>query len=465
VAGECQPKGLGLPLDEMHRRHFLASLGAAAVPANLMRAQLPPKVDFSLHIAPMSFEIAPRKMVKTIAYNGSVPGPLLRTKEGQPVTIDVFNDTGDAEIVHWHGLQIPSAVDGAMEEGTPMIPAHGSARYTFTPKPSGTRWYHTHIMAGRNLKRATYTGQFGFFYIDPRTEPGNYDQEVFLALKEWEPYMSSGGEGGDDSLDVAYDTFSINDRALGHGVPIRVKAGQRVLLRILNASATITRRIAVAGHKFRVVAMDGNPVATPKDVQALELGPAERIDAIVEMNQPGVWILGATDDHDREHGLGIVIEYSGQSGEPRWLPPGDEKWDYTAFGNSGKPDSPADAPERVPLVFEKKFAGHHWVDKWTINGKSFPKTDPISVKANGRYRLVFDNRSNEAHPVHLHRHTFELAKIAGIATSGVYKDVVVVAAMSQTEVNLIANNPGSTLFHCHQQMHMDYGFMTLMEYV
>jgi FtsP/CotA-like multicopper oxidase with cupredoxin domain len=444
----------------MLRRHFLASL-AAAIPSATRGADKP---DFSLHIAATSFEIAPRKVVKTIAYNGSVPGPLLRMKEGQPVTIEVFNDTGDPEIVHWHGLQIPSAVDGAMEEGTPMIPSHGSARYTFTPKPSGTRWYHTHGMAGRNLKRATYTGQFGFIYIDPRSEPGDYDQEVFLALKEWEPYLASGGVD-DDSIDVAYELFSINGRALGHGEPIRVKEGQRVLLRILNASATMTRGIALAGHKFRVVAMDGNPVATPKEVQTLELGPAERIDAIVEMNQPGVWILGATDDHDREHGLGIVIEYAGQSGDPRWLPPGDEKWDYAAFGSSGKRESETDRPDRIPLVFEKKFAGHHWVDKWTINGKSFPKTEPIRVKANGRYRLVFDNHSDEAHPVHLHRHTFELVKIAGVSTGGVHKDVVVVGAKSQTEVDLVANNPGLTLFHCHQQMHMDYGFMTLMEYV
>jgi FtsP/CotA-like multicopper oxidase with cupredoxin domain len=269
----------------------------------------------------------------------------------------------------------------------------------------------------------------------------------------------------DDSLDVAYKLFSVNGRALGHGEPIRVKEGQRVLLRILNASATVTRRIAAAGHQFRVVGMDGNPVAVPKDVRALELGPAERIDAVVEMNSPGVWILGATDDHDREQGLGIVIEYAGQSGVPRWLPAGDERWDYKAFGNSGRPDSEGAPFERIPLVFEKKFAGHHWVDKWTINGKSFPKTDPIRVQANGRYRLVLDNRSDEAHPVHLHRHTFELAKIAGVPTSGVYKDVVVVGAKSQTEVDLIANNPGPTLFHCHQQMHMDYGFMALMEYV
>lgn len=419
------------------------------------------KPDFTLHIAPTTFEIAPGKMVKTMGYNGQIPGPLLRMKEGRPVTIEVFNDSGDPDIVHWHGLHIPPEVDGSTEEGTPIIPAHRSARYTFTPKPSGTRWYHSHVSAERNLKRATYTGQFGFIYIEPASEPGNYDQEVFLALKEWEPYFGSSAVD-EDSIDVAYSLFSINDRALGHGEPIRVKEGQRVLLRILNASATITRRIAVAGHKFRVIAMDGNAVAAPKEVGALELGPAERIDAIVEMNQPGVWILGATDDHDREHGMGIVIEYAGQSGEPRWTPPSAEKWDYTVFGDAGSPGAQAG---RVPLVFEKKFAGHHWVDKWTINGKSFPKTDPIRVKANQRYRLVFDNRSDEAHPVHLHRHTFELVKVAGAPTSGVHKDVVVVAPMSQTEVDLVANNPGLTLFHCHQQMHMDYGFMTLMEYV
>jgi len=129
------------------------------------------------------------------------------------------------------------------------------------------------------------------------------------------------------------------------------------------------------------------------------------------------------------------------------------------------PSGPEPEAERVPLVFRKKFAGSRWVDNWTINGKGFPKTDPILVQANGRYRLVFDNQSDEAHPLHLHRHTFELRRIAGAATSGVYKDVVVVQPMSQMEVDVIANNPGLTLFHCHQQMHMDYGFMTLMKYV
>jgi FtsP/CotA-like multicopper oxidase with cupredoxin domain len=442
----------------MRRRDFLGALTGAA-----FARQNP--ADFTLEIGPVTVELAPGTNVKTIGYNGSAPGPLLRIPEGKTITIEVHNNTQSEEVVHWHGLHIPSDVDGSLEEGTPGVPAGGRRRYSFTATPSGTRWYHSHVMAMRNLKRATYTGQFGFLYVEPKNDPGAYDQEVFLALKEWDPYMSTGGDD-EGSMDAAYKHFSINDRALGHGAPIRVREGQRVLFRILNASATVHRRVALAGHKFHVTAMDGNPLAAPKEIEALELGPAERIDAIVEMNRPGVWIFGTTDDQARERGMGVVIEYAGQHvgqhGDARWMAPGNQRWDYVAFGNRTRV---AEEAERIPLVFEKKFAGHNWVDKWTINGKSFPKTDPIRVKANGRYRLVLDNRSDEAHPVHLHRHTFELTKVEGVATSGVRKDVVMLRPKSQVEVDLVANNPGLTLFHCHQQMHMDYGFMAMMEYV
>jgi FtsP/CotA-like multicopper oxidase with cupredoxin domain len=456
----------------MNRRDLLALLGTAGLsrlapgPTPLMAQEPPRPADFTLRIGPVSIELAPKKIIKTIGYNGSAPGPLLRVPEGREIAIDVHNDSSDPELVHWHGLHIASEVDGSMEEGTPMLLPRTQARYIFTPAPSGTRWYHTHSMAMRNLKRAAYTGQFGFFYVDPRGEPGNYDQEVFLALREWDPYFTTMGDGGEE---VAYRAFSVNDRALGHGEPIRVKEGQRVMLRILNASATVQRRIACAGHSFEVTALDGNPVAVRKKVDALELGPAERIDAVVEMNRPGVWILGATGDHDRQGGLGIVVEYSGQSGSPRWVKPSDERWSYTVFGSppSANPQvASADLQgERVVLAFEKKFAGSRWIDKWMINGKSYPETDPIRVRPNQKYRLVFENRSDEAHPVHLHRHTFELASVAGVATSGIFKDVVVVQPMSKTEVDFVADNPGLTLFHCHQQMHMDYGFMALMRYV
>jgi FtsP/CotA-like multicopper oxidase with cupredoxin domain len=457
----------------MDRRNFLALVGSTAC-AELARrvgwqaAPDNPKADITIHISPVEIEIAPRRVIKTTGYNGSAPGPVLRLREGQPVTVEVFNQTKIPELVHWHGLFVPSDVDGSEEEGTPTVPAGGVRRYSFVARPAGTRWYHSHIHAGRDMKRATYTGQFGFLYVEPKQDPGQYDAEIFLALHGWEANLDSQGDEG--NLEVTYPVYSMNSHALGFGDPVRVQEGQKVLFRILNASATDQHRIALPSHKFKVLSLDGNAVPVPREVDAIEMGPAERVDAIVTMNQPGVWILGEANDRVRNTGLGIVVEYANRSGAPQWTPPPNTAWDYTIFGQEAGHEAGQESktPEPtggvVPLVFRKKFAGNRWVDHWTINGKSFPKTDPIHVRANSRYRLRFDNQSDEPHPVHLHRHTFELTKFAGKATAGVMKDVVVVPARKQVEVDFTADNPGPTLFHCHQQLHMDYGFMTMLQY-
>jgi FtsP/CotA-like multicopper oxidase with cupredoxin domain len=450
----------------MNRREFLAWAGASAClgASPRLKAQAPgpdTKPDMTLRISPIEIEIAPGRKIKTTGYNGTAPGPLMRFREGQSVTIEVQNETTVPELAHWHGLYVPSAVDGAAEEGTPFVAPHATQRYSFIAQPAGTRWYHSHGMAGRDLKRSTYTGQFGFFYIEPKSEPGQYDAEVFLALHGWDGYLTTGGDE-DGTLDVAYKSFSVNSHALGHGEPIRVKSGQRVMFRILNASATMQHRLAFTGHKFMVVALDGNAVPVPREVEAIEMGPAERVDAIVTMNQPGVWILGEADNQMRKDGLGIVVEYAESNGAPQWTKAAETPWDYTVFGNAALA---ADSDVQiVPMVFKKKFAGSRWVDYWTVNGKSFPKTDPIIVERNKRYRLRFDNQSDEAHPVHLHRHSFELHNFAGKPTSGIMKDVVVLPMKSVVDVDLVADNPGATLFHCHQQLHMDYGFMNLIQY-
>jgi FtsP/CotA-like multicopper oxidase with cupredoxin domain len=112
-------------------------------------------------------------------------------REGQRVAVEVVNDTDVPEYVHWHGLFVPSDVDGAEEEGTPPVPPHGRRRYQFVAKPAGSRWYHSHTEAMLDLHRGAYTGQFGFLMIDSANDPGLYDQEVFLALREWEPYLTT----------------------------------------------------------------------------------------------------------------------------------------------------------------------------------------------------------------------------------------------------------------------------------
>ena len=116
------------------------------------------------------------------------------------------------------------------------------------------------------------------------------------------------------------------------------------MFHFLNASAIENRHLALPGHKFNVIALDGNPVPTPAAMDVLMLGPGERIDAWVEMNQPGVWILGAPEDPVREGGLGIVIEYANQHRTPQWIAPPKSVWDYTIFG---KPPSQPAPTERT----------------------------------------------------------------------------------------------------------------------
>jgi FtsP/CotA-like multicopper oxidase with cupredoxin domain len=425
-------------------------------------AQSQRTADYTVRIAPIRLEIAPGKIVRTTAFNNRVPGDLIRIREGQQVAIDVINETDVSDIVHWHGLHIPSLQDGAMEEGSPEVSPHGGTqRYTWVAEPAGFRWYHSHTLAGHNLNRATYTGEFGFLMIEPSSNPARYDHEIFLALHDWEGHAEGSSEGFQE---VVYNYATINDRMLGFGDPIRVNQGERMLLHLLNASATLLHNLALPGHHFLITALDGNPVPVPALVETIRLGPAERVDAVVEMNQPGVWILGETDAAIRKAGMGIVVEYAGRTGTAEWRDPSRFDFQYENFAAPAQAVVPDRDEVVVPLVFRPKFEGYGDFDHWTINDLSWPKTKIVQLREGTRYRLVLDNQSTDVHPVHLHRHTFELKSLSGKPTAGILKDVVLLATGKKTEVAFTAGNPGKTLFHCHQQDHMDSGFMMLFDY-
>ena len=474
----------------IHRRSLLQIAASAALPTASWAAD-DEKPDHTLRIATGLIELAPEHIVSTTLYNGQFPGPLLRFTEGKRVVIDVHNDTDTPELVHWHGQTIPSDVDGAAEEGSPFIPPHSSRRIAFTPRPSGFRYAHSHASAGADLTRGTFSGQVAPVYIEPKLNPGAYDREVFLVLKEFNPTLSNMGDMDTDFLvgepirelraigvaadaknqgwprgyEVGYELFCINGKMLGQGDPIRVRQGERVLFHVLNASATEIRGLALPGHVFRVVALDGNPVPVQAEVPVLWLGTAERISAIVEMNHPGVWVMGDLADDDRGHGMGIVVEYAGRTGTPRWSKPKPFLWDYTRFAN---PTAAAAPDETIEMTFVMNNAAAHGFNQWTINGEAFlmDAMKPMFTLHEGRrYRLKFRNASDDVHPLHLHRHSFELTRVAGKSASGVIKDVVNLGGFQELDVDFVADNPGRTLFHCHMQLHMDFGFMALFDYM
>jgi FtsP/CotA-like multicopper oxidase with cupredoxin domain len=471
-----------------------APIGACSPRSTAPAEPAATRADYVIRIADTKVELAPGVEILTTTYNGQFPGPLIRLREGRRAIVDIHNDTGRPEQLHWHGQKVPVDVDGAREEGTPYVPAHGSRRIAFVPGPSGYRFYHTHVRAGSDLTAGQYSGQVGPVYIDPRREPGRYDREVFLVLKEFAPSLSRGGDmardflaGDDDPVlkaagesamngslkrgrpkgyEVGYKHFTVNGRTLGHGAPIQVKTGERVLFHVLNGSAGEIRGLALPGHSFQVVALDGNPVPNPARVPVLWLGAAERVSAIVEMDHPGAWILGDTADDDRGKGMGVVVQYAGASGPPLWFQPAKAKWDYRRFAT---PAATAATPDAIfDMTFAKDNAALKGFNRWTINGVAFDDQNMrpmFKLEQGKRYRLRMANASDDIHPIHLHRHTFELTKIGGLPTAGVLKDVVMLGGYQRADVDFIADDPGRTLFHCHQQLHMDFGFMCLFDYV
>ena len=157
---------------------------------------------------------------------------------------------------------------------------------------------------------------------------------------------------------------------------------------------------------------------------------------------------------------------AGKTGAPRWIQPQNLLWDYAQFAEPATPDATGSASAiAIPLTFDSKFAGHGNPEVWRINGRSYPDTEEPVLRAGQRYRLVMKNLSTDDHPIHLHRHTFEVLHVGdGPNMRGLMKDVLLIPAKSTTEVEFTANHPGRTLFHCHQQDHMDRGFMMVFRY-
>src|SRR4051812_26017361 len=212
------------------------------------------------------------------------------------------------------------------------------------PSTIGGRWDFLPMLNPNSRER-----DIGFMpspSLNSRISPGSSNVRRILSdrfiSRSWVSMQDKKkGPPPDNGLEAMYKSATLEDQMLGHGEPIRVRQGERVLFCLLNASGNMGISLALSGHRFTVIALDGNPVPTRATVDALKLDVAERADVIVEMNNPGMWVFGSTDDDDRNMGMGVVVEYENRSGEPRWVPAPKAKWDYTVFGGS----APASAPD------------------------------------------------------------------------------------------------------------------------
>ncbi|MBI1742730.1 multicopper oxidase family protein [Candidatus Acetothermia bacterium] len=498
----------------MDRRTFLKSLGAVGAlslggiltgckdqltGASTSLEQLPsgppadgiPKLthgEIQLVARPTRWELAPGKVVTAWGYNGQVPGPEIRVREREQVRVVLTNELPELTTIHWHGINVPNAMDGVPFVTQEPVPSGGQFIYEFIAKPAGTRWYHTHFNEKDQLEKGLYAP----FIIEPSNSQ-QYDREFTLALDDWNtgasPSVSSGNSGMGGMMGEMmshmmggqmgnmmggqtpnYDTYTISGKAWPATQPLLVHKGERVKLRLINASATETHTIHLAGHALKVTHTDGNALANPEEADAVRLAPAERVDVKFFADNPDIWELRCLDGDHAQRGMKTVLQYEGFSKSARSRPAMDRALRVWSYANQSQGMMSMNMSSVMTLVgadgkFSLTLSGGMMMnpDVWTINGRTYPNTEPLWVKQGDRVRVKLFNMSMESHPMHLHGHTFRVLSING-QPSELLKDTVNVGHMETVEIEFDADNPGNWFFHCHKPMHMEGGMISLVKY-
>ena len=460
-----------------------------------------------LHPRPVTLDLG-GPVVDTWAYGDSAPGPLLRARAGDLLRVRVDNDLPASTSVHWHGIALRNDMDGVPGVTQTPIGAGDGFTYEFTAPDPGTYFYHPH--SGVQLDR----GLYGVLLVDDPDEPGDYDVEWTVVLDDWvdgtgrspddvlralagsraggsmpghdmNDMNGMSGPGGTDrgssggsgmggtnhggagmgeamtspllggAGDVDYPHYLLNGRIAAAPRSLTARPGQRARIRIVNAGSDTAFRVALGGHRLNVTHSDGFPVV-PEVTDALLVGMGERFDVEVTLGD-GAFPLAAVPEGKTGQALAVVRTGAGRAPVTGVRPV--ELGRVTRVGNDLAAADGVRLPQRrVDRSHDVVLGGSMMPYRWTINGKTFPDSDPLAVEKGERVRLRFANASMMFHPMHVHGHTFALAG------GGPRKDTVIVRPMERVVVELDASNPGQWMTHCHNIYHAETGMMVNLSY-
>jgi FtsP/CotA-like multicopper oxidase with cupredoxin domain len=478
----------------LSRRQFFSSGGIAAgflAPTISLLTGYQKRVEAAPAIEPREvvlraglFTAAPDGRSREIwGYNGQLPGPVIRAKEGETLRIKVVNELKVPTSVHWHGMHQPGTwkMDGVEEVSRPPIPAGSVFVYEFKATPAGTHWYHSHVGVQYG------NGLFGPLIVEEPKPIAAYDREEILFLNDW--FLELGdtlladlvkGKGMKkpdktdkkdaekmemkDVADIPFQSALINGKGRAPGeksslAVMEVKKGEKLRLRLINGSSTYALRFQIDGHPLTVIATDGAPVR-PVTIDNLVLGVGERYDVLLEASGEGAhWIRVVTLDGKEAR---AILRYAGGRGEPeatpvRWgehlLAPGEMR--------SREAVALADKPKEISL----KLGGSMRPYRWSINDQFYPKSDPIILDKGEPVRFLLQNPTGMDHPFHLHGHYFHVLGRPGALNGkdSVQKDTVNVPAKSDLVIQWEATNPGRWFFHCHIEWHLAAGMARVIE--
>ncbi|WHX33181.1 multicopper oxidase family protein [Brevibacillus agri] len=429
-------------------------------------------------------------------YNGTVPGPQLRVKQGETISVTLKNELPEPVTIHWHGLPVPNNMDGIPGVTQNAVKPNESFTYRFKVDVAGTYWYHSH----QNSSRQVDKGLYGSLVVEPKT-PEPADKDVTLVLDEWMQddsmaEMHGGGgsmagmnHGADHAapatsaasghdmanmsdakmMPLMYTIFSVNGKTGPAIAPLRVKEGEKVRIRLINAGY-LSHKLNLQGHAFQIVSTDGQPLHNPPltSGQLLNIAPGERYDLEFVANNPGTWLLEERSDNPGAKSLAVPIVYEGYEAaqakpESGQLP----VIDLTRYGEAAQSSFSLEQPYDITYRMDLNTDSRDGQMVFTINGQTFPNVPPLDVKKGDRVKVTIVNNSPEdVHPMHLHGHFFQVLSKNGQPVSGspLVKDTLNVLPGESYVVAFAADNPGEWMFHCHDLGHAAKGMVSEVKY-
>jgi FtsP/CotA-like multicopper oxidase with cupredoxin domain len=459
------------------RRRFVQSTLAVSSVALLPRCTLvnlsgetdngeTDKYVYHLTAEPSTAELVPGFKTDVLGFNGSIPAPEIRCRQGQPVTIHFTNRLDEPTTIHWHGLRIPIEMDGVPFLSQPPIMPGETFTYQFTPPDAGTFWYHPHMNSVKQLGM----GLVGLIVVE-EAQPVRFDNELSLALKHW--HLDNHG---------AWKSLMIPRYSARMGTPgewatvngehdpiYSVLANGSTRLRIANVDNTLTYPIHIEGVDAWIIAIDGNPVSTPLPLEKHLIGPGMRVD--IGFTAPA-------------HPHRIEVQYL----------KGRFKFPLCSIEVVESPFEQAHPLPRLPLnpipqidltnvsnvdfVFEwagaispvgedGKASPIFWLTNkraWEgMSATSIP--EPLAQLDLGKtYLFTLKNLTQYHHPIHLHGHTFLVLELNGEKVEQPFHtDTVLLGKNGTAKAAFVANNPGRWMYHCHVIEHMKTGLMGFVE--
>ncbi|WP_297780355.1 multicopper oxidase family protein [uncultured Roseovarius sp.] len=466
----------------------LISAGFAISGPHISKSSAKTTTQVRLKAGQASVRLAPEPAGETAVwcYNGSVPGPEIRVRQGDRLQVIVDNALDEQTTVHWHGVRVPNGMDGVPDLTQPPIEPGGEFLYEFDAVDAGTFWYHPHQRGFEQVGR----GLYGPLIIEER-EPLQVDREVTWVLDDWRltPSAAISDDFG-NAHDISHSGRIGNSVTINGRVPDRftVHKGERIRLRLINAANARIFGLDFQNHDPIVVALDGQPV-TPHapDRGLIVLGPAMRADVVLDMKGEANQSTTVIDRFykDLEYRL-VDLAYSNQplrSQPPDWslelpanpIPEPDlnNAIRHRVVFNGGMMGGMVmqemggsmgdSSPTGMMGGMGSMMGGMHSGNIWFINGVAAEGhiLEPmLTLEQNRSHVIAMTNATAWHHPIHFHGHSFRVISRNGTPTTHrEWQDTVLMAPKERVDIALVADNPGDWMFHCHILEHMAGGMM------